>query len=110
MFGTVYKHTRALCIIVASLAFVACSSNNDNTGMPEFLPVLNPTVSLPPDEGSINLLAQNFDLGSVGYQQTEYFLEGTASAFTNVNELGTDGAWVAEPGEQAAYKTRIVVY
>jgi hypothetical protein len=65
---------------------------------------------MPPDAGSINLLAQNFDLGSVGYEQAEYFLEGTASAFTNVNELGSDGMWDVEPAEQAQYKTRIVVY
>jgi hypothetical protein len=115
MFETAFKHTRVLCIIVASVTLIACSSNNNNNsnvGMtePEYLPIMNPAVSLPPDVGSINLLALNFDLGSVGYQQAEYFLEGTASAFTNVGELGTDGAWAAEPGEQAAYKTRIIIY
>lgn len=65
---------------------------------------------MPPAEGAINLLAQNFDLGAVGYEQSEYFLEGSASAFTNTSELGTDGAWSVEPGQQADYKTRIVVY
>ncbi len=113
MFETAFKYTRVFCIIVASVTLIACSSsdnNDDFTTQPEYLPVMNPTVSLPPDVGSISLLSQNFDLGSVGYQQAEYFLEGTASAFTNVGELGTDGAWTAEPAEQAAYKTRIVVY
>ena len=51
-----------------------------------------------------------FDLAEVGYQQTEYFLTGTARAFRNVGELGTDGRWSAEPsGETAAYKTRVIV-
>jgi hypothetical protein len=114
MLNIIRKHSRALCLVVASIAFVACSSSNNNNdggiSESEFLPVMNPVVSLPPDEGTINLLALNFDLGEVGYQQAEFFLEGTASAFTNVGELGTDGAWTVEPGEQAQYKIRIVVY
>lgn len=100
-------------MLVLMLAIGACSnSSNNNTAVnePEFLPIPNPVLSLPPDEGTINLLSQTFDLESVGYQQTEYFLEGTASAFTNLAELGMDGVWPVEPGEQAAYKTRIVVY
>ncbi|MCB1690676.1 MAG: hypothetical protein KDI33_19420 [Halioglobus sp.] len=106
------KPLRFLIIAVTSLALLACSDSDDSyviTG-PQYLPVPNPVVSLPPDEGAINLLSQTYDLGSVGYQQAEYFLEGTASAFTNVSELGPDGMWTVEPGEQAAYKTRIVVY
>jgi hypothetical protein len=92
---------------------MACSDSSGNRAgvkEPDYLPIANPTVSLPPAEGTINLLSQNFDLDSVGYQQAEYFLEGTVSAFTNVSELGPDGNWSVEPGEQAAYKTRIVVY
>tara|TARA_R110000823_G_scaffold144958_3_gene275055 strand:+ start:7417 stop:8859 length:1443 start_codon:yes stop_codon:yes gene_type:complete len=91
---------------------MACSDGSDNPGGggDDFLPVPNPQVSMPPDVGTINLLAQNFDLGSVGYRQSEYFLEGTASAFTNLSELGNDGVWSVEPGERAGYKTRIVVY
>jgi hypothetical protein len=113
MFEATFKYTRLFCTIAASITLIACSNSDssDNfTPQPEYLPVTNPTVSLPPEVGSISLLTQNFDLGSVGYQQAEYFLEGTASAFTNVGELTTDGAWTAEPAEQAAYKTRIVVY
>ncbi|MCB1705407.1 MAG: hypothetical protein KDI17_11120 [Halioglobus sp.] len=106
------KPFKSLLLIASSCLLLACSNSN-NSNAPsgaEYLPIANPVVSMPPDAGSINLLAQNFDLGSVGYEQAEYFLEGTASAFTNVNELGQDGMWTVEPGEQAAYKTRIVVY
>jgi alpha/beta hydrolase family protein len=101
-----------LLVLVSGLTLQACSnSNNSNndTGS-QYLPIPNPEISMPPDTGSISLLSQNFDLGSVGYEQAEYFLEGTASAFTNISELGQDGMWTVEPGEQAAYKTRIVVY
>lgn len=91
------------------LFLVACSDGDDDAPQ-SYLAISSPTLSMPPDEGAINLLAQNFSLGSVGYEQAEYFLEGTASAFTNVSELGGDGVWVVEPGEQAMYRTRIVVY
>ncbi|PLW68980.1 alpha/beta hydrolase domain-containing protein [Pseudohalioglobus lutimaris] len=104
---------RLFGVALTVTALCACSDSSDRPSappVPEYLPIANPDVSLPPDEGSINLLAQNFDLGDVGYQQSEYFLEGNASAFTNLSELMRDGLWEAEPGEQAAYKTRIVVY
>ena len=103
--GVIY----ALCI---SSFLAACSSDNNNNPKvtdPEYLPIANPLMSLPPDAGEINLLAENFDLGDVGYQQSEYFLQGTATAFTNLGELGMDGVGAAQPGAQAAYKTRIVV-
>lgn len=52
----------------------------------------------------------SFDLGEVGYVQSEYFLTGTARAFREVGALGTDGRWSVVPsGETAAYKTRVVV-
>ncbi|GAB5452444.1 MAG: alpha/beta hydrolase domain-containing protein [Halioglobus sp.] len=94
--------------LLVSLSLFGCSDGSDSGS--GALPIANPTVTLPPDEGSINLLAQNFDLGSVGYEQAEYFLEGTATSFRNVNEFSSDGMWQAEPGEQATYRTRIVVY
>lgn len=102
------------CLVAAALActLLACSDGSDkrepdNGG---FLPVASPLVSLPPDAGDINLLALNFDLGEVGYEQSEFFLEGTASAFINTSELGPDGFWSAEPAQTAQYRTRIVVY
>ena len=113
MFQTALKRSRELCIIAASVTLIACSSSNNDDNFipqPEYLPIATPTVSLPPDVGTLSLLAQSFDLGDVGYQQREFFIEGTASAFTNTDELGSDGFWALEPAEQATYKTRIVVY
>jgi hypothetical protein len=111
-------------MLLSTCILVACSDGSDSRvaavepqpapapvpAPPAYLPIPNPQMSTPPDAGNISLLAQNFDLTDVGYQQAEYFLEGTASAFSNLNELGPDGNWEVEPGEQAAYKTRIVVY
>ena len=50
-----------------------------------------------------------FDLGSVGYKQEEFFVEGTANAYTPTSTLTTDGHWTVQPSSQAAYKTRVVV-
>jgi hypothetical protein len=49
------------------------------------------------------------DLAASGFVEEEFFLDGTASAFTNVGPLGSDGRWTATPGPTAAYKTRILV-
>jgi len=102
------------CLAALGIAsLMACSDGNDDfrpVTEPQFLPVASPLVSNPPDEGSLFLQANAFDLADIGYEEQEYFLEGTATAFTNLNELANDGLWQAEPGEQANYKTRIVVH
>ncbi len=51
-----------------------------------------------------------FDLSEVGYSQTEYFVSGTATAYTSAAALTADGKWTVSPGSSAAYKTRILVY
>jgi hypothetical protein len=112
MFMDFSKSRSVLCAAFMASTLIACSGDNNNKPKvtePEYLPIANPEMSLPPDVGEINLLAENFDLADVGYQQSEYFLEGTASAFTNLSELADDGAWSVEPGDEATYKTRIVV-
>lgn len=106
------KTRRALCTLILCTGLAACSDNNNYNGEPVgpgYLPVPNPVMSLPPDAGDISLLAENFDLEDVGYRQSEYFLEGTASAYTNISELTMDGDWAVEAGEEARYRTRIVV-
>jgi hypothetical protein len=50
-----------------------------------------------------------FDLATVGYIQTEFFLEGTAHAYSSATALTSDGKWTVTPSTPAPYKTRIVV-
>ena len=50
-----------------------------------------------------------FDLASVGYAQSEFFVEGTASAYSPTSPLTTDGRWSVVASSEAAYTTRIVV-
>ena len=56
------------------------------------------------------IAATTFDLSQVGYVQEEYFISGTATAFTNAGPLGSDGNWTVVPGATAPYKTRILVH
>ena len=49
------------------------------------------------------------DIGALGYQEEEYFLEGSATRFRPVGVLADDGLWTVEPSGQEAFKTRIVV-
>ena len=71
-----------------------------------------PTVTGPVTggKGHPNILATSFDLATVGYTSQEYFLSGTATAYTSAKPLTKDGRWTAKPASTAPYKTRIVVY
>jgi alpha/beta hydrolase family protein len=61
-------------------------------------------------KGHPNILGTSFDLASVGYTSQEFFLSGTATAYTSTKPLTEDGRWTAKPASTAPYKTRIVVY
>jgi hypothetical protein len=54
---------------------------------------------------------ETFDLASVGYMEEEFFLEGTANAYSPAagSTLTSDGKWTLEPSSQAPYTTRVVV-
>jgi hypothetical protein len=72
--------------------------------------VPTPTIEGPiSSPGSAFVQATSFDLGSVGYEQHEYFISGTATAYANVGALTDDGKWTVAPAATAPYKTRIVV-
>lgn len=70
------------------------------------------TVSGPVTGGKgINLVGTtSFNLKRVGYEQSEYFLSGTATAYTSASPLTSNGRWKVVPAGSAVYKTRMVVY
>ena len=75
--------------------------------------VATPTVTGPvtgglgvPQPPNLN----GFDLAQVGYQQSEYFLSGSASAYTPSQPLTSDGKWSVTASVSAKYTTRAVVY
>jgi hypothetical protein len=73
--------------------------------------VPNPTVEGPvTGPGTPFVASTAFDLAAVGYTQEEYFISGTASAYTSAVPLTSDGMWTVTPADTAAYKTRLLVY
>src|SRR4029077_4066565 len=50
-----------------------------------------------------------FDLATVGYEQAEFFLTGTANADAPTATLTGDGRWSVAPSSQATYTTRVIV-
>src|SRR5215470_1092962 len=83
---------------------------------PTVTPTETPMVANPTIEGPITgpgfffIQSTRFEVTDVGYEEAEYFVAGTASAYVNVGDLGSDGRWTAAPDSTAPYKTRIVVY
>jgi hypothetical protein len=51
-----------------------------------------------------------FDLALIGYEQSEFFVAGRASAYRSSVPLTRDGKWSVTPILAAPYVTRIVVY
>jgi hypothetical protein len=68
----------------------------------------SPTVSAAV-AGAPFLSVGTFSLSKVGYTESEYFISGTASAYTNTSALGSDGKWSVAPSSTAPYVTRVVV-
>lgn len=62
-----------------------------------------------PIAGAPFVAGTSIDLAPLGYLQEEYFISGTASAFTSAEPLGSDGIWTVTPDATAEYKTRILV-
>ena len=71
-----------------------------------------PTVQGPilPSSGISFVGSTLFPLSEVGYEQSEYFLSGTATAYKSATPLGKNGQWHVTAATTAPYKTRVVVY
>ena len=68
-----------------------------------------PTVTDPPPGTPLLPGDTAFDLASVGYERSEFFLDGTANAYSSAVPLASDGVWTVAPSLPRSYKTRIVV-
>lgn len=98
---------------VTSTAADTTSTTGAESGGLEFDPsaVATATVEPPPVEGNgdVVLLPPGLDVSTVGYDETELFVSGTATNYTSAEPLESDGRWTAEPDETAPYTTRIIV-
>jgi hypothetical protein len=65
-------------------------------------------VEPPPVEGNGVVVPQPAAAVPEGYELEELFVGGTATSFDAVDEPN-DGQWTATPGEEAAYRTRVIV-
>jgi hypothetical protein len=73
--------------------------------------VPSPTLEGPiTSPGSAFIASTSLDLSEVGYTQEEFFISGTATAYTSANRLTPEGKWTVTPASTAPYKTRILVY
>lgn len=108
----------ALAVVAASVgglvaAFVPAampaSATVAATGNPS---VPSPTVEGPvlPTSGISFLGSTLFPLSKVGYEESEFFLSGTATAYTSKSPLTENGTWRVTPASTAPYTTRVVVY
>jgi hypothetical protein len=52
---------------------------------------------------------RDYDLATLGYQETEFSLEGSANSYELQGERGFDGQWPVTPGAEAPFRTRFVV-
>lgn len=89
------------------VAGVAASSAPAATTGPAPAVVTGPVTG---GTGKPNLVTTSFDLASVGYTSAEYFLSGTATAYSSSRPLTADGRWTVQPASTAPYATRLVVY
>ena len=121
---TTPRRTAALVMAaICSVLLHACSDGNDNNAGNDISDVTrgvpgannNGSVVVPaatvqgPIAGTPVLISTFFPLAPLGYEQAEYFVSGTANAYSNVNALNSDGQWQVEPTTQAQYTTRVVV-
>jgi hypothetical protein len=69
------------------------------------------TVAPPTDDGlgATILGPGGLDLASVGYEQDELFVSGTATSYLSDEPLTEDGEWDVAPDAEADFTTRVVV-
>lgn len=105
-----WRMLRASILCGFAACGVGCGDDGGGTtvvGTPADVTIEGPIV-----EPGVPFVAgtRGIDLADVGFQQSEYFVSGTAVSYINANELGSDGRWRVQEAETADYKTRILVY
>ena len=106
-------HRRRVLVaaVLVTLAVLAgCSSDDAGDGEEAvtFTARAPEEIAPPPAEGNGIVLPQPASAMPDGYVQEEYLVGGTATRFDAV-DTPDDGAWTATPGEEAEYRTRVIV-
>ena len=107
--------------VLSALAITACSAGSDGGSIAT--PEKTSTTKAPPIEDTVPLVkgpvtGQNAPwtattdstrLPAAGYEEAEYFLDGTATSYQRKGTWGKNGEWGATPDTTAKYRTRILV-
>lgn len=110
------RSTRALAPVIALVALLtACSSGSDGTTSTteattpvDFEPHETDEIAPPPEEGDGIASPQPAASLPDGYVEEELLVSGTATSF-DAGETPDDGTWTATPGDEAEYRTRVIV-
>lgn len=102
--------TACLPIVTAIALLTACGDSDRSRVLP--LDVPDPQLVLlgPEAPGNTFIASTMLNLSLLGYQESEFFVSGTARSFVSQGALEGDGRWAIETADEADYKTRIVVY
>jgi hypothetical protein len=98
------KHSTAVAVVSALLVAVSASAVAAQVPSPS---LEGPVTG---GSGAPFIASTFFDLARVNYTQEEFFISGTATAYSNDGPFMSDGIWPVVPSVSAAYKTRILVY
>jgi hypothetical protein len=91
---------------LTSLLAVAITLGADATRASAAVTISGPVTG---GNGSPAAVTTAFDLGTVGYEQAEFFLSGMAAAYVPAAPLAGDGRWSVVPRTAAPFTTRIIV-
>lgn len=99
-------------VVGVALSTVAACGSSPSTTTAQTVSVPTPTIEGPinPSSGISFLGSTLFHPSVVGYEQSEFFLSGTASSYASGTKLARNGRWDVKPATSASYRTRIVVY
>ena len=113
---------RRLCALFAvsllGVGLLACSSDSSSSKGPKVVapsPPSRDSVTVPTvvpatgGRGQAFIAAASGDLAAAGYEQSEFYISGTATAYQSGEPLTADGNWSVDPATTAAYKTRAIV-
>ena len=108
-----------LAVTLLGIGLMGCSSSgSSSTKGPKVIapsPPSRDSVTVPNvvpavgGSGKAFIAAAGSDLAALGYEQSEFYISGTATAYQSAQALTVDGNWNVEPATTAAYKTRAIV-
>src|SRR5215467_782423 len=105
---TQLKRMRTLalsCVLAVLAAFVLPSSARAVGDQDDVHESTGPTPQVrlpPPGQNGFPFMSTTLDLGRFGYQEQEFLISGTATAYVPTAPFGADGRWAVAPAPEGA--------